>query len=104
MAVNAQDFLADIQKAAGHKSKQKPQKKDVSIPDLRMFGIPDGRLPGSPPSYGTQAEDKAAGKTEKLFHCQIPKFSKRVSCLKKAGNKKLLPLKALLITAAPSMP
>ena len=30
MAVNAQDFLADIQKAAGHKSKQKPQKKDVS--------------------------------------------------------------------------
>lgn len=67
MAVNAQDFLADIQKAAGHKSKQKPQKKDVSIPDLRMFGIPDGRLPGSPPSYGTQAEDKAAGKTEKPF-------------------------------------
>ena len=67
MAVNAQDFLADIQKAAGHKSKQKPQKKDVSIPNLRMFGIPDGRLPGSPPSYGTQAEDKAAGKTEKPF-------------------------------------
>ena len=67
MAVNAQDFLADIQKAAGHKSKQKPQKKDVSIPDLRMFGIPDGRLPGSPPSYGTQAEDKAAEKTEKPF-------------------------------------
>ena len=67
MAVNAQDFMADIQKAAGEKPKQKPQRKAASVPDLRVFGIPDGRLPDSPSSYGTQAEDKAAGKTEKPF-------------------------------------
>lgn len=95
MAVNAQDFLADIQKAAGHKSKQKPQKKDVSIPDLRMFGIPDGRLPGSPPSYGTQAEDKAAGKTEKPFplpntkvleECVLPKKSRKQKAASVEGS------------------
>ena len=97
MAVNAQDFLADIQKAAGHKSKQKPQKKDVSIPDLRMFGIPDGRLPGSPPSYGTQAEDKAAGKTEKPFPLPNTKVLEEGVLPKKSR-------KHLLITAAPSMP
>jgi DNA invertase Pin-like site-specific DNA recombinase len=67
MAVNARDFLAEIQKAAGEKPKQKPQKKAASVPDLRMFGIPDGRLPDSPSSCETQAEDKAAGKTEKPF-------------------------------------
>ena len=67
MAVNAQDFLAEIQKAAGEKPKQKPQRKAASVPDLRMFGIPDGRLPASPSSYGTQAEDNAAEKTEKPF-------------------------------------
>ena len=53
MAVNAQDFMADIQKAAGEKPKQKPQRKAASVPDLRVFGIPDGRLPDSPSSYGT---------------------------------------------------
>ncbi len=67
MAVNAQDFLAEIQKAAGGKPKQKPQRKAASVPDLRVFGIPDGRLPDSPSSYGTQAEDKAEGKTKKPF-------------------------------------
>ena len=67
MAVNARDFLAEIQKAAGEKPKQKPQKKAASVPDLRVFGIPDGRLPDSPSSYGTQAEDKAEGKTKKPF-------------------------------------
>ena len=89
MAVNAQDFLADIQKAAGHKSKQKPQKKDVSIPDLRMFGIPDGRLPGSPPSYGTQAEDKAAGKTEKPFPLPNTKVLEEGVLPKKSRKQKV---------------
>ena len=92
MAVNAQDFLADIQKAAGHKSKQKPQKKDVSIPDLRMFGIPDGRLPGSPPSYGTQAEDKAAGKTEKPFPLPNTKVLEEGVLPKKSRKQKAAPV------------
>ena len=34
MAVNAQDFLAEIQKAAGEKPKQKTQRKAASVPDL----------------------------------------------------------------------
>ena len=104
MAVNAQDFMADIQKAAGEKPKQKPQRKAASVPDLRVFGIPDGRLPDSPSSYGTQAEDKAEGKTKKPFPLPDAIALEEGALPKKAGNKKLLPLKALLITAAPSMP
>ena len=61
MAVNAQDFLADIQRAAGQKPKQKLQKKAGSVPDLGIFGIPDSHLPGGPSSGGT------AEKAETLF-------------------------------------
>ena len=79
MAVNAQDFLADIQKAAGHKSKQKPQKKDVSIPDLRMFGIPDGRLP-EPTFLRNPGRGQGSRKDRKAF--SIAKYqSSRRGCL-----------------------
>lgn len=59
MAVNAQDLLAEIQKAACQKPKQKPHKKEAYVPDLSMFGIPDGHLPSSPspkPVQGGTAE------------------------------------------------
>ena len=35
MAVNAQDFLAEIQKAAGGKPKQKPQRK-AGLVNIRL--------------------------------------------------------------------
>lgn len=88
MAVNAQDFLAEIQKAAGGKPKQKPQRKAASVPDLRMFGIPDGRLPASPPSYGTQAEDNVAEKTEKPFPLPDAKALKEGVLPKKSRKQK----------------
>lgn len=43
MAVNAQDFLEGIQRAAGQKPKKKTHKMVASAPDLSVFGIPDGR-------------------------------------------------------------
>lgn len=88
MAVNAQDFLAEIQKAAGGKPKQKPQRKAASVPDLRMFGIPDGRLPDSPSSYGTQAEDNVAEKTEKPFPLPDAKALKEGVLPKKSRKQK----------------
>ncbi len=88
MAVNAQDFLAEIQKAAGGKPKQKPQRKAASVPDLRMFGIPDGRLPASPPSYGTQTEDNVAEKTEKPFPLPDAKALKEGVLPKKSRKQK----------------
>lgn len=92
MAVNARDFLAEIQKAAGEKPKQKPQKKAASVPDLRVFGIPDGRLPDSPSSYGTQAEDKAAGKTEKPFPLPNAKALEEGALPKKSRKQKAAPV------------
>ena len=53
-----------------------------------MFGIPDGRLPASPPSYGTQAEDKAAGKTEKPFPLPDAKALKEGVLPKKSRKQK----------------
>lgn len=88
MAVNAQDFLAEIQKAAGGKPKQKPQRKAASVPDLRMFSIPDGRLPASPPSYGTQTEDNVAEKTEKPFPLPDAKALKEGVLPKKSRKQK----------------
>lgn len=92
MAVNARDFLAEIQKAAGEKPKQKPQKKAASVPDLRVFGIPDGRLPDSPSSYGTQAEDKVAGETEKPFPLPNAKALEEGALPKKSRKQKAAPV------------
>ena len=67
MAVNAQDFLAEIQRAAGQKPKQKLQKKAGSVPDLGVFGIPDSHLPGGPSSGGTPVQGVTAEKAEPAF-------------------------------------
>ena len=67
MAVNAQDFLAEIQRAAGQKPKQKLQKKVGPVPDLGIFGIPDSHLPGGPSSGGTPVQGVTAEKAEPAF-------------------------------------
>ena len=67
MAVNAQDFLAEIQRAAGQKPKQKLQKKVSPVPDLGIFGIPDSHLPGGPSSGGTPVQGVTAEKAEPAF-------------------------------------
>lgn len=72
MAVNAQEFLASIQKAAANKPKPVQKKKIIPVPDLSIFGIPGsgkqieptvndkGREPESPQPVSFLPKGKAA--------------------------------------------
>ena len=88
MAVNAQDFLAEIQRAAGQKPKQKLQKKAGSVPDLGIFGIPDSRLPGGPASGGTPVQGVTAEKAEAPFPSPGANALEEGALPKKRGKQK----------------